>query len=182
MPFKLEKTELDGLVVVKPAIYNDDRGFFAEMYNKRDFIEIGLDIEFVQDNHSFSKKNVLRGLHYQLNPMAQGKLVTCIRGEIFDVAVDIRKDSPTFGKWKGYILSGSNKFMFYLPPGFAHGFLVLSDEADVYYKTTNLYSPEDDAGILWNDPQISIQWMVKEPILSEKDKMLPLLKDARSNF
>ena len=136
----------------------------------------------MQDNHSKSTYGVLRGLHYQKNPKAQGKLVRCIKGKILDVAVDIRKGSPTFGKWVSAILSEENKHMLYVPVGFAHGFAVLSEEAEVLYKTTDEYSPEHDRGILWNDPEIGIDWQVENPIISEKDKNLPLLKDADINF
>ena len=181
MPFTFEKLEIPEVILVKPKVFSDERGFFLESYKKSDFWENGIKEEFMQDNHSKSVKGVLRGLHYQLPPKAQGKLVRCIRGKIFDVAVDIRKNSPTFKKWVAVELSEENKYMLYIPPGFAHGFLTLSEEAEVLYKTTNEYAPELDRGIIWNDPEININWpieIVKEPILSNKDKNLPFLKDA----
>jgi dTDP-4-dehydrorhamnose 3,5-epimerase len=155
-----------------------------ETYKKSDFKKAGIDTDFVQDNHSKSVKGVLRGLHYQLEPKAQGKLVRCIRGKIFDVAVDIRKGSPTFGKWIGLELSEENKLMLWIPEGFAHGFLTLSEEAEIVYKVSGAeYSPEHDRGIRWNDPDIGIKWPLEgEPILSEKDRIAPLLKDAEVNF
>ncbi|ONN27377.1 dTDP-4-dehydrorhamnose 3,5-epimerase [Thermosipho affectus] len=179
--FKKVSTPIEGLYIIEPTVFGDNRGFFMESWNKKEFSEIGLDIDFVQDNHSRSKKDVLRGLHFQVK-YPQGKLVRVVRGIVFDVAVDLRKNSPTFGKWYGVILSEENKKMFYIPEGFAHGFLVLSDEADFLYKTTEYYYPEYDAGVIWNDPDINIKWPfeeygIKEPILSEKDKKLPQLKE-----
>ncbi len=176
--FKFIEGPLKGLIIIEATVYKDERGFFMESYNLRDFKEAGLDITFVQDNHSKSKKGVLRGLHFQKN-FPQGKLIRVIRGKIFDVAVDIRKDSPTFGKWYGIELSEENKLMFYIPEGFAHGFLVLSEEAEVLYKTTEYYHPEDEGGIIWNDPDIGIKWPlegISEIILSEKDKKWGRLK------
>ncbi len=181
MPFEFEKLEIQDVVLIKPKVFSDERGFFLESYKKSDFVRNGIDKDFVQDNHSRSVKGVLRGLHYQLPPKAQGKLVRCIRGKIFDVAVDIRKNSPTFGKWVGVILSEENKYMLYVPEGFAHGFLTLSDTAEVLYKTTSEYAPELDRGIIWNDPRINIDWPlddIENILLSDKDKNLPLLKDA----
>lgn len=179
--FKKVSTPIEGLYIIEPTVFGDNRGFFMESWNKKEFSEIGLDIDFVQDNHSRSKKGVLRGLHFQVK-YPQGKLVRVVKGIVFDVAVDLRKNSPTFGKWYGVILSEENKKMFYIPEGFAHGFLVLSDEADFLYKTTEYYYPEYDAGVIWNDPDINIKWPfeeygIKEPILSEKDKKLPQLKE-----
>lgn len=167
------KTELSGVLIFEPKVFGDDRGFFLESFNQRDFEQsVGHTVNFVQDNHSKSTKGVLRGLHYQLAPFAQGKLVRCVAGEVFDVAVDIRRDSPTFGKWAGVYLSAENKRQFWIPEGFAHGFLVLSDEAEFLYKTTNYYAPDYDRGIRWDDPEISIKWPLPSGlnvILSAKD-------------
>jgi len=179
MPFEFEKTKLEGAVLVKPRVFPDDRGFFVETYKKSDFLKAGLPTEFVQDNHSKSAKGVLRGLHYQRGSAAQGKLVRCTAGAILDVGVDIRKDSPTFRQWIAAELSAANAHMLYLPPGFAHGFLVLSETAEIMYKCTAEYSPKDDAGIIWNDPDVGVDWGIKEPLLSAKDKALPPLKDAQ---
>lgn len=179
--FKKITTPIPDLYIIEPTVFSDDRGFFMESYNKREFEEIGLDMDFVQDNHSRSTKGVLRGLHFQ-SEHSQGKLVRVINGSVFDVAVDIRKNSSTFGKWFGLILSEENKKMFYVPEGFAHGFLVLSDNVDFVYKCTDFYYPEYDAGIVWNDPDIGIEWPfekygIEKPILSEKDRKLPKLKE-----
>ncbi len=181
MPFEFFKTPLEGVMVVKPKVFSDDRGFFMETYKESDFKRAGIAARFIQDNHSRSVKNVLRGLHYQIPPMAQGKLVRCIRGAIFDVAVDIRKSSPTFKKWFGIKLSEENKLMLWIPPGFAHGFLTLTDVAEIVYKVSDSqYSPEHDRSIRWDDPEIGISWPIKSgyPILSQKDKNAPLLKNA----
>ena len=153
-----------------------------ETYKYSDFQKTGIQEHFVQDNHSRSIHGILRGLHYQRNPHAQGKLVSCIQGQIFDVAVDIRKGSSAFGQWVSAELSGENHYMLYVPAGFAHGFVVLSESADVLYKCTKEYSQENDRGILWNDPDINIQWPITEPVLSEKDMKHPLLRDADNNF
>lgn len=182
MPFEFQRLSIPDVILVKPKFFGDERGFFIETYKKSDFVANGIDVEFVQDNHSKSSYGVLRGLHYQKNPKAQGKLVRCVQGEILDVAVDIRKGSPTFGKWLAEKLSAENKAMLYVPAGFAHGFAVLSGTAEVLYKTTDEYSPENDAGILWNDPEIAVDWQITEPQLSEKDLKQPLLKDADNNF
>ena len=186
MPFEFIKTEMPDVILVKPKVFNDKRGFFMETYKKSDFESAGIDTDFVQDNHSKSIKGVLRGLHFQKEPFAQGKLVRCVKGKIFDVAVDIRKGSPTFGKWVGYELSDENRLMLWIPKGFAHGFLTLSDEAEVIYKVSGgEYAPEYDAGIRWNDPDINIRWpldKVEQVLLSEKDRNLPFLKDADINF
>ena len=186
MPFEFIKTEIPEVVLIKPKVFSDDRGFFMEFYKKSDFEKVGIDTDFVQDNHSKSVKGVLRGLHYQKEPYSQGKLVRCVKGKIFDVAVDIRKGSSSFGKWIGYELSEENKFMLWIPKGFAHGFLTLSKEAEVIYKVSGgEYSPDHDAGIRWNDPDINIKWPLDEidnVLLSEKDKKLPFLKDADINF
>jgi len=178
MPFEFEKLKLEGLVLVKPRVFPDDRGFFIENYKKSDFEKAGITEDFVQDNHSKSAKGVLRGLHYQRGAAAQGKLVRCTAGAILDVAVDMRKTSATYGQWAAEELNAQNARMLYVPPGFAHGFLVLSDTAEIMYKCTTEYSPKDDAGIIWNDPDVAVAWGIKEPILSAKDRVLPRLKDA----
>ncbi|MBN6347930.1 dTDP-4-dehydrorhamnose 3,5-epimerase [Escherichia coli] len=167
------KTEIPDILIFEPKVFGDERGFFFESFNQKVFEEaVGRKVEFVQDNHSKSSKGVLRGLHYQLEPYAQGKLVRCVVGEVFDVAVDIRKSSPTFGKWVGVNLSAKNKRQLWIPEGFAHGFLVLSETAEFLYKTTNYYHPESDRGIIWNDPDINIIWPnIAEPLLSNKDKL-----------
>lgn len=182
MPFEFIETSISGVVVVRPKLFLDDRGFFAEIFKQSEFERAGISGPFVQDNLSRSRKGTLRGLHYQMNPAAQAKFVRCMRGRIFDVAVDIRKGSPTYARWVGVELSEENNEMLYIPRGFAHGFVVLSETADVFYKCTAEYSREHDRGILWNDPEIGIRWPVDEPILSAKDKGHPLLKDADNNF
>ncbi|MXG71333.1 dTDP-4-dehydrorhamnose 3,5-epimerase [Escherichia coli] len=166
------KTDIQDVLIFEPKVFGDDRGFFFESFSQKVFEEaVGRKVEFVQDNHSKSCKGVLRGLHYQLQPYAQGKLVRCVAGEVFDVAVDIRKSSPTFGKWVGVNLSAENKRQLWIPEGFAHGFLVISDMAEFVYKTTNYYHPESDRGLLWNDETLSINWPIEgNPILSDKDK------------
>lgn len=170
-------TSVDGCKVIEPKVYGDDRGFFLETYEKKRYMEItGDGYEFVQDNYSRSRKNVLRGLHFQQNH-PQGKLVRVVRGEVFDVAVDIRHNSPTFGQWEGVILSENNKKQLWIPPGLAHGFFVLSDVADFEYKCTEYYHPEDERCLLWNDPEIGIAWPGQNPILSEKDTEGLLLKE-----
>jgi dTDP-4-dehydrorhamnose 3,5-epimerase len=173
-------TEIPDVLMIEPKVFGDDRGFFFESFNERVFAEkTGINTQFVQDNHSRSGKNVLRGLHYQMQ-QTQGKLLRVVAGEIFDVAVDIRKSSPTFGKWVGCLLSGENKRQFWVPPGFAHGFLVVSDLADVLYKTTDYYAPQHERSILWNDPDIGIDWPLDggTPILSAKDEAGQRLKSA----
>jgi dTDP-4-dehydrorhamnose 3,5-epimerase len=176
---EVEATNLAGVLALTPRVFGDDRGFFMESYNARTFSEcVGEEVSFVQDNHSKSGKNVLRGLHYQLQ-QTQGKLLRVVQGEIFDVAVDIRRSSPNFGKWAGAVLSDSNKKQFWVPPGFAHGFVVLSETAEVLYKATDYYHPESERSILWNDPAIGIDWHIQgEPLLSDKDRNGVLLKDA----
>ena len=178
--FKFIKTFIDGLFIIEPTVFGDERGFFMETYNAKEFKKAGINVTFVQDNHSKSKKGVLRGLHFQYNN-PQGKLVRVIKGEVYDVAVDLRKDSSTYGKWEGVKLSEENKKQFYVPEGFAHGFLVLSDDAEFTYKCTNFYDAEDEGGILWNDPNVGINWPINninEIIMSEKDKKLKKLKDT----
>ena len=170
MPFVFNKCEIPGLVIIEPRAFADDRGFFLESYKKSDFVKNGIDIEFLQDNHSLSSKGVLRGLHYQKPPYTQAKLVRVIKGLVWDVAVDIRKNSPTYKKWFGIELSEENRRMFYIPEGFAHGFLVLSDAAEFLYKTTDYWAPEYERTIAWNDPDLAIAWPLKTtPILSNKD-------------
>jgi len=172
-------TDLPGVIVVEPQVFGDDRGFFMETYHEAKFREGGIAEPFVQDNHSRSVKGVLRGLHYQL-PNPQGKLVRVVQGSVFDVAVDIRRGSPTFGRWTGVELSADNKRQLWIPAGFAHGFCVTTDTAEVVYKCTTLYDGPNDRGIRWNDPSIGIEWPVKVPILSAKDSTAPLLADASS--
>ena len=175
---KVIQTEIPDVLILEPVIYEDERGLFFESYNKRDLAEAGISAEFVQDNHSRSVHNVLRGLHYQIQ-QPQGKLVRVIAGEIFDVAVDIRKHSPLFGKWVGITLSAAHPRMLWIPEGFAHGFLVLSESADVLYKTTDYYVPDAERTIIWNDPDIGIDWPIeRDPILSVKDDAAIRLRDA----
>lgn len=172
-------TVIPDVLILEPKVFGDERGFFYESYNQRVFREAtGLDVHFVQDNHSRSTKGVLRGLHYQIR-QPQGKLVRCTMGEVFDVAVDLRKESPSFGQWVGEILSGENKRMVWIPEGFAHGFLVLSDVADFLYKTTDYYSAENEKSISWNDPELDIPWPIfNEPVLSAKDRTAPRMRVA----
>jgi dTDP-4-dehydrorhamnose 3,5-epimerase len=173
---KVEQTKLDGVLLVTPKIFGDDRGFFMETYNRDKAIKLGLPGEFVQDNHSKSSKGVLRGLHYQ-TPQWQGKLIRAVQGEIYDVAVDIRDRSPTFGEWVGFYLNDENKQQLYVPEGFAHGFVVTSDTAEVVYKCTSLYAPSQEGCVLWNDPEIGIEWPIAEPLLSAKDEVGQLLRN-----
>ena len=170
--FEFIKTSIEGVYVIEPTVFGDERGYFMETYHAGEFKEAGLDVVFVQDNQSKSRKGVLRGLHFQYNK-PQGKLVRVIKGKVFDVAVDLRKDSPTYGQWEGVILSEENKKQFYVPEGFAHGFLVLSDEAEFTYKCTDFYDAEDEGGILWNDPEIGIEWPI--------DDMMKLFYQTRIN-
>jgi dTDP-4-dehydrorhamnose 3,5-epimerase len=173
---KVIETELPGVVIVEPRVFQDPRGFFMESWNQRRYADAGLPAEFVQDNLSYSARGVLRGLHFQ-NPRAQGKLVHVLQGEVFDVAVDIRRGSSTFGRWTGVTLSGGNKRQFYIPEGFAHGFCVTSETALFAYKCTDFYAPEDEGTILWNDPDVGIEWPVDEPLVSEKDARGSRLSD-----
>ena len=174
---KFTETPLPGVILIEPRVFGDARGFFMETYRADLFQSHGIDETFVQDNHSRSARGVLRGLHYQ-EPYPQGKLVRCTRGELFDVAVDIRRGSPAFGKWYGITLSEENKSMLWIPAGFAHGFCALTDDAELVYKTTEIYRPEHDRAVLWNDPEIAIEWPIAEPSLSAKDAAAPLLRDA----
>jgi len=182
MPFTFTRLEIPEVILVEPKIFPDNRGYFAETYKKSDFQSNGIEHDFVQDNHSHSKAGVLRGLHYQTNPKPQGKLVRVLSGSIFDVAVDIRKNSPTYGKWVSAVLSAENHKMLWVPPGFAHGVLILEDDTQLIYKVTEQYSPEHDRSIRWDDPTIAIEWPMSNPDLSEKDLKAPLLKDADNNF
>lgn len=177
---QIRKLAIPNVILIEPRVFGDDRGFFFESYNARAFeLAIGLAVDFVQDNHSRSMRGVLRGLHYQLPPHAQGKLVRVVQGEVFDVAVDIRRGSPTFGKWVGATLSADNKCQMWIPPGFAHGFLTVSDSAEFLYKTTDYYAPESERCIAWNDPEIGIQWPIATaPLLSAKDAEGVALRNA----
>jgi dTDP-4-dehydrorhamnose 3,5-epimerase len=181
---KITHNHIPGLVVIEPKVFEDSRGYFYESYNKKAFHEAGITNEFVQDNQSKSNKGVLRGLHYQLEPFAQAKLVRVISGSVFDVAVDIRNGSPTYGQWFGEVLSAENKKQMFIPRGFAHGFLVLEDNTEFFYKCDNFYSKEHDRGIKFDDPAINIDWNfpLDNLILSDKDKVQPLLKDADNSF
>ncbi len=173
---KVTKTKIAGVLMIEPKVFGDSRGFFLETFHADRYAEYGIESNFVQDNYSRSTKGVLRGLHFQKN-YPQGKLVSVTSGIVFDVAVDIRQDSSTFGQWVGITLSADDHKQFYIPPGLAHGFCVLSDTADFQYKCTDYYHPEDEASIRWNDPDIAIEWNISEPILSEKDAKAPFLKD-----
>jgi dTDP-4-dehydrorhamnose 3,5-epimerase len=179
---KFIKGKLAGTYIIEPDVFPDSRGFFLETYSKREFEKAGINLDFVQDNWSRSVKNTVRGLHYQINP-GQDKLVRVVSGEIFDVAVDIRLNSPTFGQWEGCCLSVENKRQFFIPKGFAHGFCVVSDTADLMYKCSEFYSPKDERGIIWNDPEIGIEWPIDGmPILSKRDLASPTLKDSEKYF
>ena len=183
MPFEFKKLEIPDVILIKPKVFEDERGFFMETYKKEDFEEkAGIKGEFIQDNHSKSKRGVLRGLHFQREPYAQAKIVRCIRGAIYDVAVDLRKNSPTFGKYVGVILSEYNRYQLHVPGGCAHGFLVLSDAAEVFYKVDNVYAPDHEGGLIWNDPVVNIPWPNDKPILSQKDQQLPTLKELIENI
>lgn len=182
MPFEFIKQEIPDVILIKPRVFEDDRGFFIEIYKYSAFKENGIPVRFVQDNHSKSIKGVLRGLHFQKHPKAQGKLVRCSRGELFDVAVDIRKGSPTYGKWVSALLSEENKEMLWIPEGFAHGFLTLSSESEIQYKATEEYSAEHEVGIKWNDKAINISWPTYNPILSTKDNECGELENVDNNF
>lgn len=176
------KTTIPDLYIVKPNVFEDHRGYFFESYNKENFLRNGIDQNFVQDNESKSAKGVLRGLHFQKPPFAQGKLVRVMRGSVLDVAVDIRKNSPTYGQWASVELTQDNKWMYWVPPGFAHGFVTLEDSTVFFYKCTNVYNKESEGSILWNDPDLKIDWQMENPILSDKDQTSPLFKDFVSPF
>ena len=176
-------TELEGVCIIEPKVFGDYRGYFMETYSTKVFHELGIDTVLVQDNQSYTKeKGTIRGIHFQNGPMAQAKLVRVVRGAVLDVAVDLRKGSPTYMKWVGVELSAENKKMFYIPRGFGHGFVTLTDDVEFVYKVDNLYSKECDRGIRFNDPEIGVEWGVDNPILSEKDKTSPYLKDSDCNF
>ncbi len=180
---KITKTKLDGVVIIEPDVFGDNRGFFMESWNKKKMEEAGLFYDFVQDNHSKSTvKGTLRGIHFQKGDKAQAKLVRCVKGAVLDVAVDLRKNSPTFKQWVGVELSAENKKQLLIPRGFGHGFVTLTDDVEFLYKADNYYAPEADAGIRWNDPEIGVEWGVENPILSEKDKKNPFLVDCKELF
>ena len=177
------KTKIQDLLIVKPDVFEDERGYFFESFSKEKFKALGLDLDFVQDNESKSQKNVLRGLHFQKPPYAQGKLVRVVKGAVLDVAVDLRKDSATYGQWEIVELSEENKLMYWVPPGFAHGFLTLRDETVFTYKCTNVYNKESEGSLLWNDPTLNIDWgSIKDLILSEKDLQSPLFEHFNTPF
>ena len=178
MPFLFEPLDIEGALLVTPRLFPDDRGFFMETYKYSDFAAAGLTDQFVQENHSYSTRNVVRGLHFQTRPEAQGKLVRVLAGEIFDVIVDLRSDQPGFGRWVGVTLSAENRQMLYAPPWCAHGFCVLSAEAHVAYQVTREYAPQNESGVVWNDPAIGIRWPVQDALLSAKDALWPSLADA----
>lgn len=179
--FQVESCEIEGLKVITPTVFGDERGYFMETYQYEDFKAAGIDVTFVQDNQSASKKGVLRGLHFQIN-FPQDKLVRVISGEVFDVAVDLREGSPTYGQWHGELLSAENKKQFFIPKGFAHGFVVLSDYAEFFYKCTDYYHANDEGGLLWNDPEIGVKWPIPEGMeltISDKDKKWGSIKDLK---
>lgn len=178
---KFNLTAIDGVVLVEPAVYGDERGFFVETYHQKKYVAGGISEHFVQDNHSKSKRGTLRGLHAQRNN-PQGKLVRAIEGEIFDVAVDVRRGSPTFGQWVGEVLSAGNFHQLYVPPGFLHGFCVLSESAQVEYKVTAFYDQDDEYGVLWNDPDLAIEWPIDDPLLSARDRAAPRLRDIEDRL
>jgi len=182
MPFTFKRLSIPDVILVEPQLFSDDRGFFYESFRESDFFSNGIDKKFVQDNFSHSVNGVIRGLHFQKATKAQAKLVTVLKGKIFDVAVDIRKNSPTYGKWVSEILSSDTHNLLYVPEGFAHGFCVVSDEADVLYKVSNEYSQEHERSIIWNDPKLDIQWPIKKPIISNKDNKLSLLENLDNDF
>jgi len=180
---KFQKTSLKDAYLIKPQVFQDERGFFMETYSQKTFKEAGIEANFVQDNHSLSvTKGVLRGLHFQNPGDTQAKLVRVVKGAVYDVIVDLRKDSPTFGKWEGFELSDKNFYMLFMPRGFAHGFVTLENYTEFQYKCDNFYAPQNEGGIIWNDPTLKIYWPIKNPILSEKDKKLGFFKDFNSPF
>ncbi|OGV52340.1 MAG: dTDP-4-dehydrorhamnose 3,5-epimerase [Lentisphaerae bacterium GWF2_52_8] len=179
---KVNEGKLKGTLLIEPKVFRDARGYFFESYSAKKLAEYGIKMNFVQDNCSYSVKNTLRGLHYQIEPNAQDKLVHVTAGEVFDVVVDVRRNSPGFGQWESFILSAENNNHLFVPKGFAHGFCVLSDFAGFVYKCSSYYSPPDERGLLWNDPDLNIPWPTKNPILSPKDKILPRLKDSGKDF
>lgn len=178
----IKTTPIEGLLVIEPQVFNDPRGYFYESYNKQKFTEAGIDFEFIQDNQSLSQKGIIRGLHFQVPPFEQGKLVRVIQGAVKDVVVDIRKNSPTFGQHFSIVLTSENKTMFFIPPGFAHGFETLEDDTIFLYKCTNVYNKESEGGLLWNDPFLKINWQNIDPLISDKDKILPTFENLISPF
>lgn len=182
MPFSFRKLEIPDVIAIEPKKFEDERGFFSELFQENAFKDAGISRQIKQINLSKSSKGVLRGLHYQLNPYAQGKFIRAVSGKIFDVAVDLRKDSPYFGKWVGIELDSQNLNMVFIPEGFAHGFEVLSETAEFEYFCTEIYNPEQERGIVYNDPDINIAWKTEKPIVSEKDAVYPLFKNAEYNF
>jgi dTDP-4-dehydrorhamnose 3,5-epimerase len=182
MPFEFSRAEIPEVILIQPRVFKDGRGFFLESYKHSEFAAHGIPETFVQSNHSRSPRGILRGLHYQKAPRAQGKLIKLILGEVFDVVVDIRRGSPTYGKWLRRLLSARSQAMLYVPPGFAHGFCVTSDEAEVLYMATEEYAPACEAGIVWNDPDLKIAWPLSDPQLSERDHRWPQLREADNNF
>ena len=182
MPFEFQRTKIPDVVLIKPQVFEDDRGFFMETYKKPDFKKAGIDVDFVQMNHSKSEYGVIRGLHFQKEPYAQSKLVRCITGKIFDVAVDIRKDSKTFGKYVSVELSGENKHLLFIPKGFAHGFQVITKEAEIEYLVDSEYVPGNEDGIIWNDKNIGIEWPIANLIISKKDEKLTSLNNFKNNI
>jgi len=172
---KVTESRLKGVLLIKPRVFEDSRGFFLETYNRDRYRDNGIEAEFVQDNYARSTRGILRGMHYQIKH-SQAKLVWVPEGEVFDVAVDLRKDSPTFGQWEGYTLSSKNKHQLFVPTGFAHGYCVISETADFMYKCTDFYYPEDEGGLIWNDPKVGIEWPIEDPVLSEKDQNNPTLE------
>lgn len=176
---ELIPTAISEIILIKPDVFSDDRGYFFESFHTEKFASLGINGPFVQDNESCSQKDVLRGLHYQLEPFAQGKLVRVIRGSVLDIAVDVRRNSPTFGKWVSMRLSGENKWICWIPKGFAHGFVTLEDDTVFTYKCSGLYNKASEASIRWNDPVLNIDWGISNPLLSDKDMVAPLFKDAR---
>ncbi len=183
MPFDFQPLKIPEVILITAKTFPDERGFFMETYKQSEFARNGIPSNFVQDNYSHSsRRGVLRGLHYQLDPRSQGKLVLPVRGEILDVAVDVRRGSPTYGQWVAEVLSADARNMLYVPEGFAHGFMILSEKADVTYRVTHEYAPEADRGIIWNDPDLAIDWPIDQPLLSPKDQALPAFRDAEDNF
>jgi dTDP-4-dehydrorhamnose 3,5-epimerase len=180
VPERLE-TKLGGVVLLEPRVFGDERGFFVETFSREAWAELGVDAEFVQHNHSRSGKGILRGLHFQTEP-GQAKLLRCARGAIFDVAVDLRRDSPTYGQWEGHVLDDERHRQLFVPIGFAHGFVVLSDVADVSYLVSSVYDPATEAGIAWDDPEVGVEWGVAEPVLSERDQTAPKLSEIADSL
>ena len=179
---EIVKTKISDLYIIKPQVFEDARGYFFESYNKQEFIRLGIDKNFVQDNESRSQKGVIRGLHYQKPPYGQGKLVRVMRGAVLDVAVDIRESSPTYGEWVAVELTQDNKWMYWIPPGFAHGFAALEDNTVFFYKCTSVYHPESEGSIRWNDPNLNIDWGIDNPIISKRDENTTLFKDFITPF